>query len=269
MSETRKPTRKLELTVDVDAPPEKVWKALTEGEHLSRWFPPQATVSRPGAGGEVTFSWSPEMTWTTKVDAWEPGTHLRWLDENAFLGPGTVITVDYHLSTEGGKTRVRLVQSGFGESEGWDDFFKGTETGWSYFLYNLKVYLERHFGRARTWIAERLEFTAPREKVWKHVASAAAGLVIGANAATKAGDWVQLKLADPATVRATVALLIEGHALALRIAELGDALLFIEFEVGAETFNVGLYLSVYDPEQAARMEEGARKAFRAVKESFR
>src|SRR5260221_6430541 len=36
-------------------------------------------------------------------------------------GPGTSMAADYYLSTENGKTRVRLVQSAFGASEGWDD----------------------------------------------------------------------------------------------------------------------------------------------------
>jgi hypothetical protein len=62
------------------------------------------------------------------------------------MGPGTSMAVDYYLSTENGKTRVRLVQSAFGASEGWDDLFDGTKTGWTYFLQNLLIYLEKHLG---------------------------------------------------------------------------------------------------------------------------
>ena len=46
-------------------------------------------------------------------------------------------------STENGKTRVRLLQSAFGASEGWDDLFDGAETGWTYFLQNLRIDLEK------------------------------------------------------------------------------------------------------------------------------
>ena len=94
---------------------------------------------------------------TTTVDAWEPGKHVRWLDESGFMGAG-------HRDRDGlpprdrrRQDRVRLVQSGFGASEGWDDFFEGTEAGWTYFLYNLRLYLERHLGKVRHLISERIE----------------------------------------------------------------------------------------------------------------
>ena len=73
------------------------------------------------------------------------------------MGPGTSLALDYYLSTENGKTRVRLVQSAFGASEGWDDLFEGIETGWTYFLQNLRIYLEKHQGRTRRMISERIE----------------------------------------------------------------------------------------------------------------
>ena len=44
--------------------------------------------------------------------------------------------------------------------------------------------------------------------------------------------------------------MVEGHALGLRIAELSDALLFIELEGKGDKFHVGYWLSVYDEAQA-------------------
>ena len=113
---------------------------------------------------------------------------MRWLDESGWMGPGTSLAMDYYLSTENGKTRVRLVQSAFGESEGWDDFFDGIEIGWTYFLYNLRIYLEKHLGRMRRMISERIEVDRPRQTFWRHLLSGAAGFVVGGTGAVKAGD---------------------------------------------------------------------------------
>lgn len=267
MNKETKPVRTLELSVDIDAPLETVWKALTEAEGLKNWFAPIASVTKPGVGGEVTFGWSPEATWPTAVDAWEPGKHLRWLNDD-MMGPGTRLLCDYYLSTESGKTRLRLVQSAFGEAD-WDNFFEGTEAGWTYFLYNLRLYLERHLGRVRHLISSRFEVSAPRDAVWRKLLSATTGLIIATGGAVKTGDWVQLKLADPGTLRAVVDLVIDGHVLAMRIPELEDAVLFIELETGEGKFGVSSYLSVYDEKKAAEIEAPALRAFERVKAALK
>lgn len=265
MSE-KKPVRTLELHVDVDAPVEEAWRALTTAPGLANWFAPIAKVSGPGLGAEVANGWSEEMMMTGKVDAWEPMKHVRWLDESGWMGPGTALAVDYYLSTEQGKTRVRLVQSAFGESEGWADLFDGTEVGWTYFLYNLRMYLERLLGRTRHMISERLPVDMPRKKFWQHLLSGAAGFVIGGTGVVKVGDAIQVKLADPATARAVVDLVIEGHALGLRISD--DALLFVELEGKSDKFHVGYWLSVYDEARVKALDSPAREAFRRIHDAM-
>jgi hypothetical protein len=65
---------------------------------------------------------------------------------------------------------------------------------------------------------------------WRHLLSDAAGFAIGGTGAVKAGDSVELKLKEPAPVRAAVEVLIEGQGPGLRYPELTDALLFVELE---------------------------------------
>lgn len=113
---------------------------------------------------------------------------------------------------------MRLVQSAFGASEGWDDLFDGMKAGWTYFLQNLRIYLERHLGRVRRMISERIEVEMPRQEFWRHLLSGAAGFVIGGAGPVKAGDWIDLKLSEPGSVRAVVEMLIEGQGLGLRIS---------------------------------------------------
>jgi hypothetical protein len=205
---------------------------------------------------------------TNTVVAWEPGKHVRWLDESGWMGPGTALALDFYLSTENGKTRVRLVQSAFGASEGWDDLFDGIKTGWTYFLQNLRIYIEKHLGRTRRLISERIEVDMPRQKFWRHLLSDGSGFVVGGTGAVKAGDSIELRLKEPATVRAVVEVMIEGQGLGLRIPELTDALLFIELEGKKDKFHVGYWFSVYDDAQAKALDAPAKRAFRRIHESL-
>ena len=116
--------RKLQLHVDLNAPMEVVWKALTEAEGLANWFAPMVKVSSPGPGGEVTAAWSDEMVLMARVDVWEPNQRVRWINDTGMMGPGTLIVTDFHLEAASGKIRVRLVQSGFGE-RGLGRFLRG------------------------------------------------------------------------------------------------------------------------------------------------
>jgi hypothetical protein len=117
-------------------------------------------------------------------------------------------------------------------------------------------------------ISERIEVEMPRQQFWRHLLSGAAGLVIGGTGAVKAGDWIELKLKEPTTVRAVVEVLIEGQGLGLRIAELTDALLFVELEGKGDKFHVGYWLSVYDEAQAKALETPAKSTFRRIHESL-
>jgi hypothetical protein len=63
-----------------------------------------------------------------------------------------------------------------------------------------------------------------------------------------------------ATASGVVEVAKAGYALAVRIPELGDSLLAVEFETGAPSFNIGIYLSVWDSETAQRIDSPARAA---------
>jgi hypothetical protein len=65
-----------------------------------------------------------------------------------------------------------------------------------------------------------------------------------------------------------VEMIVEDHALALRIPELGDALLFIELEGKKDKFHVGYWLSLYDEAEARRLDSPARRAFHRVHETM-
>jgi hypothetical protein len=225
-------------------------------------------VSGPGEGATVSAGWSDEMMMSQTVTAWEPNRHVRWLDQSGWMGDGTSMALDYYLSTENGKTRVRLVQSAFGASDGWDDLFEGTDTGWKYFLENLRIYLEKLQGRTRRMISDRIEVEMPRTEFWRRLLSDAGGFLVGATGTAHTGDTLRVRLQDGTSSRAMVELAIEAKGLGLRFPELQDALLFIEMEGRKNKFHVGYWFSVYDDALAKTLEGPARRAFQRIHESL-
>ncbi len=268
MTKDVKAEHTLELHVDVDAPIELAWKALTEAEGIANWFAPIARVSGTGLNSEVTIAWSEDMASTARVDAWEPNRRVRWINED-MMGPGITLAMDWHIETTGGKTRVRLVQSGFGEFEGWDDFFEGTKTGWTYFLYQLRLYIETHQGRTRRMISERIEVKAPRDAAWKHIASSVTGVAPAAVSGLKAGDRVRVAFDGGPTANGVVEMVVPNAALTIRFPELMDSVLFIELEGSSpDSFHTGWWLSVYDADRATELEAPAKATFRRIHETM-
>ena len=71
-----KGTRTQQHEIVIDAPIEAVWKAISDGEELTRWFVEEATVE-PGVGGTITISWGGDEKGQSRIDAWEPNRKLR------------------------------------------------------------------------------------------------------------------------------------------------------------------------------------------------
>ena len=155
-------TRDAAGEVWIDAPPERVWRALTEAAELVRWFPLGAEVE-PGEGGSLRMSWGSEYDARMPIRLWEPPRHLR----TEWFGQGVV--TDYVLEAEGGGTRLRAVSSGFPSDPSWDAWVEGTERGWAYELRALKHYLERYDGVDRRALFLRRRVRMPRTAVWSRL----------------------------------------------------------------------------------------------------
>jgi uncharacterized protein YndB with AHSA1/START domain len=141
-----------ETRVEIDAPIEEVWKALTEAKEIARWFAPNMTVE-PGAGGAVTADWGSGLVWKNAIEVWEPNRHLRLVEtRDHFISVSEAqgrmepcrLVQDYYLEGQGGKTVLRMVHSGFGTSTNWIQEYEGTRDGWSACFLRLKTLLERH-----------------------------------------------------------------------------------------------------------------------------
>jgi uncharacterized protein YndB with AHSA1/START domain len=143
---TDEPTRDVTKTLEIHAPPEAVWEALTEADELINWFPLEARVE-PGEGGTVYLGWDDPWRFDTRIEVWEPGRRLRLVEQRD--QPGVTLAMDFQLESRGGSTVLRLVHSGFGMDADWDHEYHGVENGWTFELRSLRHYLERHPGRRR------------------------------------------------------------------------------------------------------------------------
>jgi uncharacterized protein YndB with AHSA1/START domain len=148
--------RSYEVSIEIDAPPQEVWKAIADGEGIAKWLAPEAKVT-PGVGGTVFLSWGPGMEGTSTIEVWQENEHLCVVDyRNQPYGcaPGAPpseaeatprrIAIDYYLEGKGGKTTLRLVHSGFGTSAAWDAEIESTQRGWPTFFRVMKHGIENH-----------------------------------------------------------------------------------------------------------------------------
>ncbi len=168
--------RSYEKKFEVAAPPEAVWKAITEGEELTRWFCLNATCES-GLGGKHEIDWGGGAKGTHTIVIWQPNVHLRTEADRPDLNqpaPGETAepyAIDWYLEGEGGVTRVRMVASGFGEGPGWDHEYDGTFHGWDMFHKTMKHYLENHRGQPAQNVVVYAMLAVPAAEAWKRLMS--------------------------------------------------------------------------------------------------
>lgn len=252
-SENPRKPRAIEIEVEVDAPLEAAWRAVSTGEEMARWFSPQARIE-PGEGGSVWISWGEGVEGEAPIGAWEPGRKLRWVEELPDPeAPGEKVRLAVEFTVEGreGRTVVRLVHSGFTENEGWDDYFDGLLTGWSYFMRHLQLYLERHRGTPRRMISVRRAPGMSPPDAWAALMGPG-GLDLPealAGAAPEDGAPFSIRL-EGNPLRGLVWMVKPGKAFAGVLPELGHAPFFVEFEGSAGDWKCGVWLSTYGLSEA-------------------
>jgi uncharacterized protein YndB with AHSA1/START domain len=75
-AEAPKRPHRLEKEIEIAAPIEEVWSALTDGKALANWFPLEARVS-PGKDGKMFVSWGQDCQGEGQIVAWEPKKKSR------------------------------------------------------------------------------------------------------------------------------------------------------------------------------------------------
>jgi uncharacterized protein YndB with AHSA1/START domain len=152
--------RKHELSVEIKAPKEAVWDALTVPSEIVKWLAPIAEV-QPGVGGKIDIGWSEDMKGSSEILEWQPNEKLTKDADGKRL--------EFIISGDGGTTTLRLVHSGFSVDSSFDDEFESTRGGWLTFLAILRYGLERHPGVPGENVTVLGSVAAPRDSAWPHV----------------------------------------------------------------------------------------------------
>ena len=241
----RKGSRTLQLEVHLPADPDVVWKMLTDPKELAQWFAPFVESTGPGVHGDVlTLGWGPEVQWRSRLDAAEPGRRVRWIDPSAdptSTEPPEGMVVEWTLAPERGGTRLRLVNSGFGEGPDWDDQYDATHAGWRFFLWHLEEVLRLHRAERRVMVSTRRASHLSREALGARLYGPE-GLALEPPSPT-AGSTARLRLGAPQQIEVTHARL-PTHLWG-RLPGLGGAVLLIEMEPGGDGFHTGFWISTW------------------------
>jgi uncharacterized protein YndB with AHSA1/START domain len=269
---TTEAPRAFEMSLDIDATLDQVWRALTQAEELVRWFPLDARVA-PGVGGSMLWSWGEGWDWETRIDAWEPGRHLRLVQEDARpydsqgrpLAPGegepARIAMDFTLETRQGKTRLRLVHSGFGHGSAWDNELEGITEGWQAELRSLRHYLQRHRGKDRFAGRAMLTTNVPRDLAWARLLGPGGFRVTPSD--PREGSGYEVVVPGGQRFTGTVELHLPRQTLAGTVRELEDGWFrLLTWREGSGSTGVWAWISTYSDDQAPVLEfrDRAREA---------
>ena len=127
-------TRSVVIEKELPHPPEKIWRALTQGALIKEWL--MDNDFRPVVGHRFSFRATPMPNWNGVIDSEvlviEPNRKLTY----SWGSLGLESVVEWTLEPTSGGTRLRMVQSGFrddqeanyrGATYGWQKFFAGLE----------------------------------------------------------------------------------------------------------------------------------------------
>ncbi|MFC0682628.1 SRPBCC family protein [Lysobacter korlensis] len=136
-------------TIRIAAPIEKVWSAVTEPEHISRWFG-HATFDGAGVGTRGTLTFPDYGAVPLRIEALEPQRMVsyRWSNDDAGEGlpaqvdddHSTVFTFTLEPVPDG--TRLTVVETGFETTSDPAANLESHRTGWDEELDKLVALLE-------------------------------------------------------------------------------------------------------------------------------
>ena len=137
-------------TVTIAAPIEKVWAAVTEPEHISRWFGQSTVLDELAVGARGSFSWDDYGTIPVLIEELDPPHVVAYRWSNA---SGNTIEADevdpdhstvfrFTLEAVNGGTQLTVVESGFDTLSTPAESMESNRGGWNSELDELVAYLE-------------------------------------------------------------------------------------------------------------------------------
>jgi uncharacterized protein YndB with AHSA1/START domain len=136
---------RIERTVHVQQPQERVWTAITTAEGLGTWFGNSAEIDLR-IGGTATLTWDSGDKASLRIERLEPTSVFgyTWGINGAAEDDLRRTYVEFTLTPDGGGTALTVIESGFAQL-GPDEHakaFEGNTGGWKHELDELVAYLD-------------------------------------------------------------------------------------------------------------------------------
>jgi uncharacterized protein YndB with AHSA1/START domain len=142
-------TRAYAARVDIEAPLERVWAALTTSAALERWMGAGSKINLQ-VGGRIAGSLDRKRLFSAHIDVLLAPRRIRMIHlhpEDVPPFEGAVVD-DVLVEFRDGQTIVRVLGSGFPRTDEHGAFYMQRQMGWRQSLARLKVYLENRLDLA-------------------------------------------------------------------------------------------------------------------------
>lgn len=146
-----------------------MWRAIATGPGITSWYVPHQVEEREGGTATASFGPGPEMQVPGRVAAWEPP---RGVVFDGGEGVGGLAFEWLVEARDGGTCVVRLVNSGFGEGQPWDDQYDDMVNGWRTFLLKLRLHMEHFAGRSAMPSLPMAAWPLDPDQAWHELTSA-------------------------------------------------------------------------------------------------
>jgi uncharacterized protein YndB with AHSA1/START domain len=146
-------TDRIEKTIDLDAPIERVWRAVSDHKRVRDLVPGRsggAVRRRPGGARQITYPGYEHVTWKAVVVAIEPPRrfaftwHPYGIDPDVDYDQEEPTLVEFLLAPNGAGTRLTVVESGFDKvpAHRREEAFRMNDGGWTQQVQNIKAHVE-------------------------------------------------------------------------------------------------------------------------------
>jgi uncharacterized protein YndB with AHSA1/START domain len=146
-------TDRIEKSIDIAAPVERVWRALTDFEEFGAWF--RVRLDGPFELGEpslghITYPGYEHLKWEARVVAMEAPRlfaftwHPYAVDPDRDYSDEPPTRVEFRLEPAGAGTRLTVTESGFDSIPAGrrDEALRMNEGGWEEQVRNIRAHVE-------------------------------------------------------------------------------------------------------------------------------
>lgn len=143
----------IERMIDLDAPVDRVWRAISDHNEFGAWF--RVALDQPFAvgtpsTGHMTYPGYEHMPWEATIVAIEPPRRLafRWIpnatDTSIDYSEWPTTLVEFVLESHGAGTRLIVTESGFDAlaPDVRDSGLRSNEGGWTEQMKNIRRHVD-------------------------------------------------------------------------------------------------------------------------------